>query len=404
VDDDLTADLDDGLSVEPDGGDGVRIGIHVADPAALIARDSLVDREAATRGTSHYLPELRIPMLPKVLSEGACSLLPGETRPALSFLCRVGFDGTLREARLALSRIRSRGRFSYEAVDALLLNEPAAGGASSGPAGEFLAPHVALLARAAAGLEARRREQGATPIAAPDVEARPRADGTLELVRAEADRPGRALIAEMMVLAGRAAAEMAIAAGVPVLFRRQSPPDEPVVVPPLHPYDPVAVRRARRAMRRGEVGPQPGAHAALGLPAYAQATSPLRRYQDFVTHRQLRAIVLKTPPPYDLESLQRIAATYEEQERESRMTERASRDYWLLRWIEDAKRRAAPAPLRVRGAVTGIEGRGRTDIELCETLYVSSVPRRPGHAPGQVLDLIVEKVNPRAGTILLREP
>ena len=156
-------------------------------------------------------------------------------------------------------------------------------------------------------------------------------------------------------------------------------------------------------MHRGEVSPRPGSHAALGLASYAQATSPLRRYQDLVTHRQLRAILGKEPAPYDLEALQRIAATYEEQERSSRLAERGSREYWLLRWLEEAKRRAAPGPLRVKGTVTGIEGRGRTDIELSETLVVSSVPRRPGHLPGQLLDLIVEKVNARAGSLMLRE-
>jgi len=392
IDDSATLDLDDALSVEPQADGALRVGVHIADPAAVIAMGSAVDLDAAARGTSHYLPERRIPMLPPVLSEDICSLKPGEIRRALSVFCTVTADGTLMDTELVLSLVRSRRRWTYAEADEVLART--AGGPAHDP--------LALLARAAVALERARLAAGATPIAAPEVEVAPGENGELRLVRVDQERPARRLVAEMMVLAGRTVAERAIAERVPVLFRRQASPDEPVVPPPLVPYDPVAVRKARRAMRRSDVSPLPGPHAALGLAAYAQATSPLRRYQDLVTHRQLRALVAGAPPPYSVEDLQRIAAAYEERERASRLAERGSRDYWLLKWIEAGVAAAAPGRCVVDGIVTSAEAR-RTDVELSETLLAANVAARPGHAPGQALRLEVERVSARAGVLNLRE-
>jgi len=233
-------------------------------------------------------------------------------------------------------------------------------------------------------------------IVAPEVEARPGSGGEIRLVRVDPDRPGRRLVAEMMVLAGRLAADYCISHKVPVLYRRQAQPEEPVAPLPLGNYDPVAVRKARRIMRRGEVSTAPGPHAGLGLPAYVQTTSPLRRYQDLVAHRQIAAHLCGRTPPYDVPALQRLAATSEEIERQARMAERGTSEYWLLRYMEQRKE------TEVEAVIVEASGR-RTDVELCETLLGASIAPRPGHAPGQGLRLRIERIVPRAGFISLRE-
>jgi exoribonuclease-2 len=253
-----------------------------------------------------------------------------------------------------------------------------------------------VLWRIAQALEEERMAAGAVRIAAPEVEARPRPDGTIVLQRIEPDRPGRRLVAEMMILANSLAAAQCIKGHIPAPYRKQAPPDEPVGSLPTDSYDPVAVRRARRAMKRGEVSATPGPHAGLGLRAYLQATSPLRRYQDLVVHRQIAAHLAGRPLPYDQDAVARIAATTEEAERQARLLERARRDYWLLRWLEERTGKTAEAVVIETNA-------RRTDIELSETLLGASIPARADHAPGQRLLLRIERVIPRASFIALRE-
>jgi exoribonuclease-2 len=389
VDEPTTLDLDDGISCRRDASGTLHVGIHIADPSTLVRPGDPVDREAASRGTSHYLPEMKVPMVPAAISEQAASLLPGRDRLALSFLVHFAPTGERMSVEVVPSVVRSLGRVSYDEANAVLSGEDVS-------VREEMRESLVALWEIASHLEAERLAAGAVRIMAPEVDARPDERGGVSLVRVSADRPGRRLVAEMMVLAGRLTAEYCLAHGVPVLFRRQAPPEEPVTSPPVGEYDPVAVRKARRAMRRSEVGTVPGAHSGLGLQAYVQATSPLRRYSDLVAHRQVAAHLSGRTPPYDAEALLRIAATSDEAERQARIAERGSREYWLLRYLEPK------AGCPVEAVITDTAAR-RTDVELCETLLPSTIPARPDHRPGQQVRCVIERVVPRGPLLSLRE-
>lgn len=149
-------------------------------------------------------------------------------------------------------------------------------------------------------------------------------------------------------------------------------------------------------MRRGEVSLQPGPHHGLGLQAYTQATSPIRRYQDLAVHRQIKAALLGEPLPYDTEALARIAASTEEAEKAAREAERGTAEYWILKHYQ------ALEGSEVQGVVVAAEAR-RTEVELTDSLYNVTIAPRPGHRPGMLLRLMVEAARPRARRLTLRE-
>jgi exoribonuclease-2 len=148
------------------------------------------------------------------------------------------------------------------------------------------------------------------------------------------------------------------------------------------------------SLRRGETGVTPGPHFALGADAYAQATSPLRRYADLANHRQLVAIATARPAPYDEDALAEIAALSGRAERDGRRAERAAVRYWLLAHL---RRRVGEA---VEGVV--VETGARTIVQLVETLLEETVPGLEGVEPGDPVSLDVVHANPRADVLRLR--
>ncbi|HEX6853004.1 MAG TPA: ribonuclease catalytic domain-containing protein [Candidatus Polarisedimenticolaceae bacterium] len=382
IDGPRTREVDDALSVERLDDGGFRVGVHIADPAAFVAPGDPVDLEAIARGTTFYFPDARLPMLPPAISERAASLVPGEERPALSFLAEVGGDGSIGNWRVVRSIVKVAARLDYEAADASIVDG----------SGRAAADLRALLA-AADLREGFRARAGAVRLRAVETEIVVAEDGTLVLERRDTGTPAHRLVSEAMVLAGELAARFASERGIPAIYRRQAPPEgrlpqlsEPVV-------DPRVVRSVRRLLRRGEAGLTPGRHYALGLEAYAQATSPLRRYQDLVAHRQIGAALRGERPPYDAPALQRVAATTERAEAEARRAERSRDRYWMLRWFAE----------RTGSILEGIvvETQPRPVVLLDATCTEEVVPGLAA-AAGERVEVRVIRANPRADLLVLR--
>jgi exoribonuclease-2 len=379
IDSPHTREIDDLLSVEalPDG--GRRVGVHIADPAAFVEPDDPVDREAASRGVSHYMPDLRIPMLPPALSEAAASLEAGRARPALSFLVDLDPEGEIAGFELVPAIVRSTRRLSYEEADRLAAGQD---------------PVLAGLAEAGRLRRESRRRAGALVLDAPEVDVHLDASGRPVLERIPADSPARTAVSEAMVLAGALAARFCLEQGLPAIFRRQAPPAAAPDLPADGAWDPVAVRRVRRVLRRAEVGTAPGPHSALGLEAYVQASSPLRRYQDLAVHRQILARLRGERPPYDAEAIGRVAATTERAEADARRAEAAANEYWLLRYLEVRTGSELEA--------TVVESQPRAIVLLDETFQELPVRGLEGLEAGRRVRLRVVRVEPRAGVLSLR--
>jgi len=383
IDDPATREVDDALSIEERGNGMVEVGIHIADPCAFFAPGDPVDVEARARGTTYYFPERKLLMLPAVLSEDAASLVAGRDRPALSFLVTVDATGSVVSVEIARTIVRVAARLNYDDVDATL---KAGDGA-----------HFAILAGLAAFSELRaacRARAGAIALRAPETEIRVAGDGTLALTRRDPDTPAQRLVSEAMVLAGEVAATWLDARRVPAIYRRQAAPDGRLPEADRSQPEAVHIRATRRLLKRGEAGLHPGAHHALGLSAYTQVTSPLRRYQDLSVHRQLVSVLLGKPPEYDAAGMQAILAATERAESEGRRAERAADRYWMLRWLERA----------TGSTLTGVvvEVVPRPIVVLDETLVEQVVPSLVAASIGDRVRLKVERVNPRADLLSLR--
>jgi len=147
-------------------------------------------------------------------------------------------------------------------------------------------------------------------------------------------------------------------------------------------------------MRRAEVGLEPGPHAGLGLDAYAQTSSPLRRYQDLAIHRQILAHLRGEPLCYDTDTMRRIAATTERAEADARRAEEAANEYWLLRYLERSVGETIGA--------TVVASDPRPIVQLDETLREQPVRGLAGVELGERLRVSVVRVEPRAGVLSLR--
>src|SRR5262249_28182746 len=138
------------------------------------------------------------------------------------------------------------------------------------------------------------------------------------------------------ILANGLAADFAAVNALPVIFRTQEP-REALAVEDTPLIEALAFERLRKTFKRSRLSLTPGLHSGLGLTAYTQASSPIRRYADLVTQRQFTALLSGKSIPYSREELLRILAAAEAAEQESRSIEDRSTTYWLLQYLSHEK-------------------------------------------------------------------
>ena len=377
-------DHDDAIAVADDPG-GTRIWVHIADVARFVAPGGPLDREAARRGCSVYVPGMVTPMLPPRLSSDLCSLRPGADRAAVTVEMVIDGRGEVGETRFSRALIRSERRLTYPEADAVL------GGGSTGDAP--MDADILRIGEVARALRARRMARGALE-----------ADSGEPVVRFEGDRvaqmhlegssPAHSLVEECMIAANEAVARHLIAKGVPTVFRHHEDPAQSrleslyeqldalgVATPPLPDGNLGGPERRAAAAAAGSAvarhlaagGPGGGAmwtlvlrslrqahysstettHSGLASPAYLHFTSPIRRYPDLLVHRGLLdSLGLGGPGPGATE-LAEQADHSSATEREASTIERRADDIcaaFLLKDRLDAGGWDAP----VEGRVTGL--------------------------------------------------
>jgi len=329
IDDDSTLDIDDGLSLEWLGDGTARIWIHVADPGRLIAPESPLDLEARRRGTSLYLAQGTLPMFPACLAYGPFSLRSGVRCAAWSLGIQLAPDGALAELALHRSWVRPQYRLSYADADELLELAP--------PQEKALLTLRELMERRRAWRAARGalfldqpegRIRGPSPHPKPEEE-----EGSqLEITEPTASR---LLVAEAMILAGSALAEYGRRHQLALPYRGQPVAPVPTAAElEALPAGPARLAAVKRCLTRGLVSTSPQAHFSLGLEAYVQGTSPIRRYGDLLTQRQLAAH-LQGQAPMEASALSDVLTIVEAGLRESITVSREDQRHWRQVWFAE---------------------------------------------------------------------
>jgi ribonuclease R len=389
-------DFDDAVSWQPRAGGGGVLGVHIADVSHYVREGSALDREALARGTSVYLVNSVIPMLPERLSNGLCSLRPGEDRLTYSVLMDLEENGAVAAYRIVPGIIRSARRFAYEEVQEILDR-------SRGEHAEMLA---ALMAMARVLLR-RRRARGSIDFDSTEVRFTFDADGFPDGIVPKHRLDAHRLIEECMLLANTTIARHigAVRGGAPVrpfVYRVHDAPDIGRIRElaqfvrqfglSLDPSGSVSSReiqklldRARgsevealindvtlRAMAKAVYAAENIGHFGLAFSHYTHFTSPIRRYPDLVVHRLLRLYAGDTPPA----RLQEIAADLPEICRRSSERERtameAERESVKVMQVEYMKRHLGD---EFTGVIAGVTPYGLF-VELNDLLVQGMVPVR----------------------------
>ncbi len=365
-----TKDFDDALSLRQEG-EHFLVGVHIADVASLVPPGSRLFKEALKRGTTLYLPERTIPMLPPLLSEEAASLVAGKDRPALSFLVHLSSEGEILSFEIVPSVVRVSERLTYAEADVRLKEDK-----------DLQALH--LLARR---LFERRLAAGALPVFLPEIEIRVR-DGQIYLERLDFT-PARFLVSEFMILANFVAAKYFQTHQIPAIYRCQAKPRERLING--EEQDLLKNFFQVRQLSRGELLLAPEFHHGLGLAVYTTVSSPIRRMVDLLMEHQLLAHLTTGAPRFSAEDLARflreLSAVLEAAAQVSNRTTR----YWLLKYLKEHFRGKV-----LEGLVVEVHQR-KAKVLLPDFMLTVDVPLPPSFSPkvGSRLKVVLRGINPR---------
>ncbi|HEY6087690.1 MAG TPA: RNB domain-containing ribonuclease, partial [Burkholderiaceae bacterium] len=275
IDDSATTEIDDALSVQDLGQGTVTLGIHIAAPALAFAPGSAIDKVAAERLSTVYMPGWKLTMLPNAVVQ-AYTLTEGRSCPAVSLYLTID-EATLevRSSETRLERVPIVANLRHDKLDAVISEASLEGAA---PADYPFAAELAFAWRLARALKAQREVVRGKPenFNRPDYnfrldgndDAEPRGDEIVQITTRKRGAPLDLIVAEAMILANSTWGAWLAACGVPGIYRSQAS---------LAPG--VKVR----------MGVKPAPHAGMGVAQYTWATSPLRRYVDLVNQWQIVA-------------------------------------------------------------------------------------------------------------------
>jgi len=391
IDPEDAKDFDDAISLRRLPSGLYEVGIHIADVSYYVRPDTALDREAYNRGTSVYLVDRTIPMLPERLSAYLCSLRPQEDKLAFSVVFQMDARAKVHSVWMGRTIIRSEYRFTYEEAQAIL---------DKGH-GRF-AEELSILNTIAKHLHQRRMREGGIRFETEEVKFR--LDEAMRPIAlfVKERKDAHKLIEELMLLANRQVALfLSQQRGIPTVYRVHDMPkpeklkalqlflegfgyeidirsaraltrslnqlvDAIEGKPEAHIIQAVAIRSMPKALYT----PSNIGHYGLGFTHYTHFTSPIRRYPDLVVHRILGAVLSGTPTPYpDMGRLAEICRYSSQREKIAEHAERASIRYKQLEYLLQMEGK------ELEGLIVGIEPWGLY-VELTESRAEGLIPLR----------------------------
>lgn len=372
IDDDDTREIDDALHIDRDQ-HGWHVLVGIADPAAVIQRGDALDREAMRRSTTVYLPTCTVLMLPEHISCDIASLTATTVRSSILLQAKIDFSGNILESKISREAVRVHQRLSYDEADQLL-NEKQGD----------TAQRLVELKQLADILLKQRLEKGALQFNRSEYKIKVK-NGKITVDLIDRNSPSRQLVAEMMILVNHLAAKYAQRNQVPLIFRTQEAPVEPIS--PHMMQDPLAFQKVRKFIRPSSLSLQPAQHSGLGLSVYTQFSSPLRRFADLVMQRQLDAHLKGKTLPYDQQELFQVLATAEQAAREARNLENDCKKRWFMKYLKQEWEEKTIQVLIVEAMKTGYK------VEM-QPWGFEAILYGPTHLKvGQIVNAIIDKIH-----------
>ena len=308
-------DLDDAVSIEMLPNGNYLLGVHIADVSHYVKEDGYLDKEALKRGTSVYLINRVVPMLPKALSNGSCSLNAGEDKLTLSCFMEIDKEGVVVEHSIQESVIRSSARLVYDDVsDILEKDDPKLSKKYSAIVG-----NIKLMGELAAILRHRRKQKGSLDFDISEAVITLDEEENPVAVELEERRTANRLIEEFMLVANETVAEHFFWLNYPFVYRIHEKPDPekimdlktylmnfgiklkgsadniyPKTLADIiadiegEPYESVVNRVMLRTMKKACYSTECEGHFGLAFRYYCHFTSPIRRYPDLIIHRIIK--------------------------------------------------------------------------------------------------------------------
>ena len=308
IDDIDSNDPDDAISYDPEK---ELLWVHIADVASLVKFDSDLEKSACQLGSTLYLPEKIVTMLPEK-SVAMFGLGLQEISPALSFGIKIDANGNVSLAELAASLVKVQC-LDYAQGDELMQKQ------------EFV-PCVEALQR----FRNMRQNNNAVLLKLPEVKIKVNTTEHSIKITPYEQNPVRELVANAMMAAGHAAAKFAVEHDFALPFAVQEDPEMTE-----RPETLAGMYALRKSCRPSSLSTIPGKHAGLGLEPYARVTSPLRRYEDLLSHIQLRRYLANEPLLTGSQIDERIADSEPAAVLRGKL-ERQCREYWTLTMLKNS--------------------------------------------------------------------
>lgn len=382
IDDEETQEVDDalGLNKTPEGW---QLIIAISDPACVIHRGDSVDREAMRRGTTVYLPTQTVLMMPERISCDIASLTQQHLRSSVVLRIDINEEGELLNSQIQRETVKVGQRLHYPDADEMIAT-------GTGDTADSLRNFH----RIAQQLQAQRIAEGAFTFQRPEYKITVTNMQDVEVKMMETGSPSRLLVAEMMILANHVAAKYAQRHEVPIIYRTQDAPLEPITAEMC--AAPLAFQKLRKLLRPSTLSLHAGGHSGLGLSAYTQLTSPLRRFADLVMQRQLVAHVTGEELPYDQDELFKVLGTAESTAREARMVENDAKKRWFALYLQQ-QWMDTPMPASVSAVL-----QNGYKVELKPWGFEAFLSATQALTLGEEVTVVIEKIRVKASNVRVK--
>ena len=385
IDGDDAKDFDDAVEVYEKEDGGFRIGVHIADVSAFVSEGGAIDTDAVERGTSIYLIYSVVPMLPQILSNGSCSLVPHQDRLTMSFIMDIDERGNLIEGDIKLGVINSKKRFTYNEVNKIVEEHDP----ETIEKNKKFVPMLEAMIKASQAIRDNRDRRGQLELDIPEAKIITDENGHPLEVTTRNRGAGEKAIEDLMILTNEFVASTVQSMNLPFMYRvHEAPAVEKIehfmamarnmghhvknkkngyhsndVRDVLEDEDDELVKNVLsnlllRSLPKAYYGPINIGHFGLASRAYMQVTSPIRRYPDLIAHRLLKKYLFEPENFMNLkfdDILDYLHATGESTSMQEKRAEQLERDVTKMKMAEYMQDKVGQT---FKGKISGFTERG----------------------------------------------